>query len=95
MENDYKFSYFFVGLGFGAAVAMLFAPKSGADTRDMIRSKADEGMDYLKSHGTALRDFANESLEKGRTAVIKQRDDLTAALDAGKRAYREAASVSK
>ena len=69
MEDDNKFSYFFLGLGLGVAVGLLFAPKTGLETRDLIRSKADEGKDYLKRRTNELRDQAEEVIEKGRTAV--------------------------
>jgi gas vesicle protein len=90
MEDDNKFSYFFLGLGLGVAVGLLFAPKSGAETRDLIRSKADEGKDYLKRRSEELRETANEAIDKGRNAVSRQRDNLAAAVEAGKQAYREA-----
>ncbi len=48
MDDDNKFSYFFLGLGLGVAAGLLFAPKSGPETRDLLRSKADEGKEYLK-----------------------------------------------
>jgi gas vesicle protein len=92
MEDDNKFSYFFLGLGLGVAVGLLFAPSSGAETRDMIRSKADESKDYLRRRGTDLRDSANDAIERGKTVVSRQRDHLAAAVDAGKQAYREAVS---
>lgn len=94
MEEDNKFSYFFLGLGLGVAVGLLFAPKSGAETRELIRSKADESKDYLRRRSTELRDSANDAIERGRSAVSKQRDHLAAAVEAGKQAYREAVSGS-
>jgi gas vesicle protein len=42
MEDDNKFSYFFLGLGLGVAAGLLFAPKSGPETRDLLRSMSDE-----------------------------------------------------
>ena len=90
MEDDNKLSYFFLGLGLGVAVGVLFAPKSGAETRNMLRSKAEEGADYVKRRGTELRDTATETLEKGKQAVARHKDNRTAAVDAGKQAYREA-----
>jgi gas vesicle protein len=92
MEDDNKFSYFFLGLGLGVAVGLLFAPKTGTETRELLRSKADEGKDYLKRRTNELRDQAEEAIEKGRTAVTRQRDNLSAAVEAGKQAYREAVS---
>ncbi len=94
MEDDNKFSYFFLGLGLGVAVGLLFAPKSGAETRDLLRSKADEGKDYLKRRTGELRETANQTIEKGRSSLARQRDNLAAAVEAGKQAYREAVSSS-
>jgi gas vesicle protein len=90
MDDDNKFSYFFLGLGLGVAVGLLFAPKTGNETRELIRSKADEGKEYLKRRTVDLKESANDAIEKGRSAVTKQRDNLTAAVEAGKQAYREA-----
>jgi len=90
MGDDNKFSYFFLGLGLGVAAGLLFAPKSGAETRDLLLTKADEGKDYLKRRSSELRDQATDVIDKGRSAVTKQRDNLTAAVEAGKQAYRDA-----
>src|SRR5579864_6878497 len=90
MEEDNKFSYFFLGLGLGVAVGLLFAPKTGSETRELIRSKADEGKEYLKRRSVDLRESASEVIDKSRSAVSRQRDNLTAAVEAGKQAYRDA-----
>jgi gas vesicle protein len=92
MEDDNKFSYFFLGLGLGVAVGLLFAPKSGAETRDLLLSKADEGKEYLKRRTSDLRESAEEVIEKGKSAITRQRDNLSSAVEAGKQAYREAVS---
>jgi hypothetical protein len=55
MEDDSKLSYFFLGLGLGVAVGVLFAPKAGAETREFIRSKAGEGVDFVKQRGDDFR----------------------------------------
>ena len=88
--DDNKFSYFFLGLGLGVAVGLLFAPKSGQETRQLIASKAGEGKDYLKRQSSTIRDTANDALERGRSALARQRDQLNQAVEAGKQAYREA-----
>src|SRR5689334_10338266 len=64
MEEDNKFSYFFLGLGLGVAAGLLFAPKSGEETRRLIGSKADEGREYLKQRTTDLKDTANEAMDQ-------------------------------
>ncbi len=90
MDDDKRLSYFFLGLGLGVAVGMLFAPKSGEETREILKQKADEGADYLKKRGEELRETASEYVDRGRDAFSRQRDNIAAAVDAGKAAYREA-----
>ncbi len=89
-EEGSKFSYFAFGLGLGIAVGVLFAPKSGEETREFIRSKADESKDYIRRRGDELRTQASDVVERGRTVVNRQRDNLSAAVEAGKQAYRDA-----
>jgi len=90
MDDDNKMSYFCLGLGLGVAVGVLFAPKSGVETRQLLRSKADEGVDYVKRRSDDLRETAAEALDRGKQTVSRHRDNLAAAVDAGKQAYREA-----
>ncbi|HBY60793.1 MAG TPA: YtxH domain-containing protein [Solibacterales bacterium] len=92
MDEDKKISYFLLGLGVGVAAGLLLAPKSGEETRQLLRSKADEGADYLKRRSGELKDQAGDLLERGKTAVQRQKDQLSAAIDAGKQAYRDTVS---
>ncbi len=92
MEDDNKVSYFFLGLGIGVAVGLLFAPKSGQETREFILSKADEGKEYIKRRGEELRESASDVIDRSRSALKSQRDQLSAAVEAGKQAYRDAVS---
>lgn len=92
MDEQNRLSYFFLGLGLGVAVGMLFAPKTGAETRDMLASKADEGKEYLRRQTEGLRDSATDLLDKGRDLVSKQKEQLDAAVQAGKQAYRDTVS---
>jgi gas vesicle protein len=89
MDDDKRFSYFFLGLGIGVAVGVLFAPKSGEETRDFIKGKAEEGRDYLKRRGEELRDQTSEIIDRGKSAVTSKKEQLAAAVEAGRQAYRE------
>ena len=93
MEDDNRISYFFLGLGLGVAVGVLFAPKSGEETREIIRNKANEGADYVKRRGTELRDQASDAIDRGKQTLQKHKDNLGAAMDAGRQAYRDAVST--
>lgn len=88
-DEGSKFSYFAFGLGVGLAIGVLFAPKSGEETREFLRSKADEGKDFLKRRSDELREQATDFVERGKTAVHRQRENLAAAVEAGKQAYRD------
>jgi len=51
-----RISFFLVGLGIGALVGILFAPKSGEETREYLSLKADEGRDYAQRKARELRE---------------------------------------
>lgn len=94
MEEDKRISYFCLGLGIGVAVGILFAPSSGEETRHAIRSKADEGKDYVRRKGEELRESTHEMVDKGKIALQRQKEQLAAAVDAGRQAYRDSLSGS-
>ena len=98
--NKNGLSSFLLGLGVGVGLGILFAPKSGEETRGMIRDKAGEGADYLKQRGSEGADYlkqrgsqmqqtAAEWVEKGKEAVGRQKSNLADAVEAGKQAYRD------
>ena len=82
-------SSFLLGLGVGVGIGMLFAPKSGSETREIIKNKAGEGTDYLKQRGTELKQSASEWVDKGKEALGRQKDNLSDAMEAGRQAYRD------
>ena len=90
-----KIGFFLAGLGIGAILALLFAPKSGKETRDYIAQKAGEGRDYVKNKGEELRKQTEDVIEKGKDLVTKQKELLSAALEAGKQAYQEEKTKAK
>lgn len=93
MEDDNRISYFFLGLGLGVAVGVLFAPKSGEETRELIRNKANEGADFVKRRGSELRDQASGAIDRGKETLQRHKDNLSAAMDAGRQAYRDAVNT--
>ena len=83
-------SFFCLGLGIGAAVALLLTPKPGEEMREELRVRAGEGGGYLRQRGGELRHQAEGILERGRGVIDEQRGQLTVALEAGRQAYRDA-----
>jgi gas vesicle protein len=95
-----KFLFFLAGAGIGAVVALLLAPKSGretreliartaTDSRDFITNKVNEGKQAVEEKGRKIGDDFNSFLDKSKEAVQRQKEQLTAAFEAGKAAYRE------
>jgi len=82
-------SSFLLGLGVGVGIGMLFAPKSGAETREIIKNKAGEGTDFIKQRGTDIKQTAAEWVDKGKDALGRQKENLADAVEAGKRAYHD------
>ena len=70
---------FLVGAVTGAAVALLFAPATGDETREFLGERAREG-----------RDRAMEAARQGRDILNRQRDNLTTAFERGRDAYQNA-----
>jgi gas vesicle protein len=70
---------FVVGALTGAAVALLFAPASGEETREYLGQQARE---------KAAR--AREALNDGRELYQRQRDNLTSAVERGREAFQQA-----
>jgi len=70
---------FMLGVVSGAAVALLYAPASGRETRDYLNDKADEA-----------RRRAADAAAKGRDALSQGRDTLNTAIERGREAYQQA-----
>ena len=92
MKSD-GLANFLLGLGVGIGLGVLFAPRSGEETRNYLKDRVDEGADYLKRQTEDLRaDLkakADDLADKSRDLLNRQRDNLSEAIDAGKQAYRE------
>lgn len=73
-------------------MGMLFAPKSGQETRELIKNKAGESGDYLKQRSADLKETASGWVDKGKDALNRQKDTVNEAMEAGKQAYRDAVS---
>ena len=117
-----RLTYFLVGAGIGAVLALLFAPKSGEELRSDIADATRKGLDKSKEaaqqlgakagelYGTAretageyyeatreraaeLYDtataMAGEVVTTPREAASRQAGSISAAVDAGKKAYVE------
>ncbi len=96
-RDSNSFLWFLAGLGVGAIVGVLYAPRSGDEMRDAIRSKAQEGGERVRQQARRAREQANDWVDRGRDVLNQQKEQFRNAYEAGKQAYNEttAAEPSK
>ena len=90
-----RFAFFLAGLGIGGVIGLLFAPRSGKETRDLIAQKAEDGRDFVVNKSGEFRRQAEQAVEKGRDMVNKQKELLSAALEAGVQTYQDEQAKAK
>ncbi|MEZ5290267.1 MAG: YtxH domain-containing protein [Vicinamibacterales bacterium] len=74
---------FLLGTVTGAAVALLFAPATGEETREYLGRKARDSRDRA-------RDTARDVADQGREFYQRQRDSVTTAIERGREAFQQA-----
>ncbi len=89
-EDGGSFGWFLAGLGLGALIGVLYAPKAGRETREDILRSADEGREYVTNRARQARVQADQWVDRGRDVLQKQKDQFSAAVEAGRQAYHEA-----
>jgi len=94
---------FLVGALSGAALAVLFAPRSGRETRELLGEKLRETTERSRRAGERVLERGRETIERGREtaedaahylerqreSLEKRRARLAAAVEAGRQAYRD------
>jgi gas vesicle protein len=94
-DSGNSFMWFLAGLGFGALLGVLYAPRSGRETREAIKNTAQEGSDYLKNRSREARETVSQWVDRGKDMVNQKKDQISAAIDATRQAYREASGEGK
>lgn len=89
-SDSNSFVWFLAGLGLGALAGVLYAPRSGSETREALRARAEEGRDYVRNRAREAREQATQWADKGRDVVNQQKEQFRAAYEAGRQAYHEA-----
>ncbi len=80
---------FFLGGLVGAGVALLLAPKSGPETRKIIKELAGEAKEKAEGYLEKAKDTATTAVEKGKGFIDEQKTVISSAVGAGKEAYEK------
>jgi gas vesicle protein len=94
-DNSNSLLWFLAGLGFGALMGVLYAPRSGRETRDALKNTAQEGGEYIKTRGREAKETVSQWVDRGKDVVGQQKEKISAAIDATRQAYREVSEGKK
>ena len=84
-----KALYLILGAMIGATAALLLAPRSGGETRRLIASRARESADVISNRTKDVAGKTTDYVDRGKEILQQQRDQISAAIQAGKQAYKE------
>jgi gas vesicle protein len=83
-EEGGKLGWFVAGAVLGGAVALLYAPKSGKETRQFINKKTGEGKEALNQTGKDVAEKGREIFDRGKQIA----DDAADLFERGRRLVR-------
>lgn len=93
---------FLLGGVAGAALALLYAPRTGRETREYLGERLREGAergrelkDQAVEKGREMLDDASGFVDRQRGAIDERKERFTAAVEAGRQAYREERNKAK
>jgi gas vesicle protein len=89
-RDSNSFLWFLAGLGIGALAGVLYAPRSGDETRDVLRARAEDGREFVRDRARQAREQAASWADRGRDVLNQQKEQFRSAYEAGKQAYKEA-----
>ena len=85
-EGGSSLAWFLAGGILGAVGALLLAPRSGEETREVIRRRTEEGRERAYDAG-------RQAAERGREAYAKSRDAAESAVGRGKEVVEKGKSL--
>lgn len=83
-EEGGKLGWFVAGAVLGGAVALLYAPKSGKETREFINKKTGEGKEVLDKTSKEVFEKSREIYDRGKQIA----DDAADLFERGRRLVR-------
>ncbi len=84
-NGESKLSYLLIGLGLGAIGGLMAALLARKETRESLRERSRETLDYLNQQGKKLREATEGIVEKGKELMSPR----CCSVDATSEAHRE------
>jgi gas vesicle protein len=81
--------WFFLGTIAGAAAALLLAPRTGRETRELLAERGSEILKRAQEKAGETHVRAGDLLDKGREYLEEQTQRLASAFEAGRAAMKE------
>src|SRR5205809_8118647 len=82
--------WFLAGLGLGTLAGVLYVPRPGSETREALRSKAEEDREYLRNRAQEAPDQAGQWVDRGREAMNQQKEQFRSVYESGRPPEHEA-----
>jgi gas vesicle protein len=88
-NGESKFSYLLIGLGLGAIGGLMAAILARKETRELLRERSINSLDYLNQQAEKLRETAEGIVKKGKEFIGPPRDSVKTDTEAQNQAYQE------
>ena len=88
-DNKDTFLVFLLGGIVGAAIGILYAPKSGKETRKNIKRLSEDIVDNVNDFSEDIAKAGKKIYEQAREKVLSNKDKISEAFDAGKKAFEK------
>ena len=88
-SKTFGLAWFLAGLGVGALAGVLYAPKSGRETRDDLVSSAKDSTEFLRTKTRQATDVAGDLVDKSKTQVNEYVERGREAVDRGRAQWEE------
>jgi len=75
-----------LGAAIGTTIGVLFAPKSGRETRQEIKENVEAAQEKTEAMIASTKDKAQHMYEEGREAIVEKKDWVLDKIESGREA---------
>ncbi len=88
-SGESKFSFLLIGLGLGAISELMAPLLARKETRELLRERSRNSLDYLNRQAGKLRESADVIVKKGKEFIGPHCDSVKTDTESQKQAYEE------